>query len=60
MRCEVCGYELSVVDVWSSCVQKATVDSNGNIKSYGQTYAVDTHRIECQDCGADVSDLIKE
>jgi DNA-directed RNA polymerase subunit RPC12/RpoP len=61
MNCPKCNIKLTEVDVFSQCLQKATLDSDGNIKEYSEVKSIlDTLGIECPNCSCDLSSIITE
>jgi len=60
VKCPNCGKEISQVNVISECWQKATLQGN-KIIDYGKVEEVlDTVKIECRECYADIQENIKE
>lgn len=61
LRCPSCNAKLEVINVYSECYQKATVDDNGRIEEYGTIEEIlETIGIECSQCGQSIVTLIKE
>lgn len=61
MKCPNCGKEIETVNVYSQCVQKAEVDKEGKVIDYTAVEEVlETLGIECSECGADITEIIKE
>ena len=61
MKCPECKKELETINVFSQCVQRATVNRDGIITEYGSVDEVlDTEHIECSFCGSDITNYVDE
>lgn len=60
-KCPSCETELVKVCVISRCIQYAKIDGSGQITSYGRVEDMDDIlKIECLECGYDLTSLITE
>lgn len=61
MNCPSCGEKIEMVRVYSQCYQKALVDDDGNIIEWFSVEDIlDTQGVECDECSADITSIIKE
>lgn len=60
MKCPECREELEYINAFGECRQKATLDKDGNVISWGSVDEVyETVYFECKNCGGDLTSLVK-
>lgn len=61
MKCPKCKKAIDQVNILGEYWQKAEVDKKGEITNYGSVEELtDILKIECRDCYADLTKIIKE
>ena len=60
MTCPHCQTEITVVYVYSTCYQKASINPDGEILEYAQPELKETTDISCSQCLKSLKEVIHE